>query len=73
MDNSKNVIASTTMWGAALAVLGTVLGLFGYDIGVGATDQVAQAVGATVTAFGALWVVVERYKKGDLFIKKPKV
>ena len=68
---TKNIAASTTMWSAVIAVGGAALSAFGYDLGVGANEDVIQAVGAVVTAFGALGVIVERWKKGDLYIKRP--
>ena len=71
MSDPKNVVSSTTMWGAGFAVVGVILSTFGFELGVGVTEDVAQAAGAVTTAFGALWVIVERWKKGDLFFKRP--
>lgn len=71
MDN-KNIVKSQTVWGAVLAFLGPVLTLFGVELGVGLEQDVAIAIGSVVTAFGAVWVLVERFKRGDLWIvKKP--
>lgn len=68
---TKSVGASTTMWAAGIAVAGAALSAFGFDLGVGVSDDVTQAVGATITAWGAVWVIVERWKKGDLYVKRP--
>lgn len=73
MENSKNVVVSQTSWGAALAFVGPVISLFGVDLGVGLEQDVATAIGACTTAFGAVWVIVKRFKRGDLWIvRKPK-
>lgn len=71
--DSKNVLNSATMWSAVIAVGGVVLSQFGVELGVGVDQQIVAAVGATATAFGALGVIVERWRKGDLYIRKPKV
>lgn len=72
MNLTKNVTSSTTMWAAIIAVAGALLSTFGFDLGIGASEDVTAAIGAITTAFGALWVVIERWKKGDLYIKRPK-
>lgn len=72
MDNKKSVAASTTNWAAIVGVLGVVLSAVGFDLGTGAGEDIINAVGATVAAGGFLWVLVERFRKGDLYIKRPK-
>lgn len=68
----KSILNSTTNWAAVVGVLGVLLPVFGVDFGVGAAEDVTAAVGATVTAGSLIWVVVERFRRGDLYIKRPK-
>lgn len=68
----KSVFASTTNWAALVALLGAVLPLVGIELGIGASEDILAAVGATATAGGAIWVLVERFRRGDLYIKRPK-
>lgn len=68
----KSVFVSTTNWAALIGVLGALLPVFGFDLGTGASEEVVTAVGATATAGAAIWVVVERWRRGDLFIRRPK-
>lgn len=68
----KSVFASTTQWAAVISLLGVFLPAIGWSLGVGADADIVAAVGATTTAGGLLWVIIERWRKGDLFIRVPK-
>jgi hypothetical protein len=68
----KSVFASTTQWAAVIALIGAFLPAIGWSLGAGVDVDVTAAVGATVTAAGAVWVIVERWRRGDLFIRVPK-
>ena len=68
----KSVLVSTTTWAAVVAFVGAVAPALGFDFGLGASEDITQAVGATAAAGAAIWVVVERWRRGDLFIRRPK-
>lgn len=72
MENLKHITQSQTSWGAVIAFVGPIVGLFGVDLGVGLEQDVATAVGAVTTAFGAVMVLVERFKRGDIWIVRKK-
>jgi zinc transporter ZupT len=68
----KSFLSSTTNWAAVVGVLGVILPVFGFDFGTGAQEDVVAAVGASATAASLIWVVVERFRRGDLYVTKSK-
>lgn len=59
MEDFKNIFASRTVWGAIIAIIAGIVGIFGYSIG--AEDQAnlveigfsaASTVGGVIAIFG---------------------
>lgn len=60
MDNIKSFLASKTIWGAVIAVLPAVAGLFGYTVTGGDATDAAGHANAIVTAIGGLLAIYGR-------------
>ena len=58
----KSIFLSKTFWGAVLAVVAGVLGIFGYDFGTDAQADVLESVYAGVAAVGGIIAVIGRIK-----------
>lgn len=66
MDGIKNVLASKTVWGAALAVAGALAGIFHVNFGPADQAAAADAISALISAAGgliAIWGRITATKK----------
>jgi hypothetical protein len=74
MDNTivdKPFWQSKTIWGNAIAVLGVLLGMFGYQLAPDASQALLQAIGDLIAAGGSAYSVYGRFRAGGIYIKAP--
>lgn len=57
MEDVKGILASKTVWGGIVAILGAVAGLFHIDFGVADQAATLDAIYGIATAAGALLAI----------------
>jgi len=60
--DTKSILASKTIWGAGIALLGAGVNVLGYTVTPVDQAQIVEAVSALMTASGSLLAVVGRVK-----------
>lgn len=58
MEGYKSIFSSKTFWGAALAVISSILGLLGYNFGAEeqkALIEIASVIGTNIGALFAMY------------------
>lgn len=59
MNEVKGILESKSVWGALLAIAGTVASLFGYDIGDtnGLANEIVVLAGSIIAIYGRIKAV----------------
>lgn len=59
MNEVKGILESKSVWGALLAIAGTVASLLGYDIGDtnGLANEIVVLVGSVIAVYGRIKAV----------------
>lgn len=65
MNDVKGILQSKTVWGAAIAVIATLLQIAGYDLGDtnGLAEQVVAVIGGALAIYGRITAVAAIGKK----------
>lgn len=61
MTDIKGILQSKTVWGAAIAVLATLLQILGYDLGDtnGLAEQIVAVIGGLLAIYGRVTAVAK--------------
>jgi len=62
MKGTKSIFASRTFYGIVIAVLGTAMGYFGYDMNEAMQGEMGDIVSRLVTIGGAIFAIYGRFK-----------
>lgn len=62
---NKNWWESKTIWGALIAVVASILTIFGYDISQDDQEQLSVAITSIIAAIGGVIAIIGRVKVKD--------
>lgn len=62
MDETKNIFASRTFWGAIVAALSGLAGIFGVEVSAPEQEAIVSGVAAVGIAVGTIVAIVGRIK-----------